>query len=117
MSEDEFDAWERAETGYPIIDAAIASRLRKHTNVTLNGISKLPFSLDASILGDALDALREQAVGGRLVGVISHLHAVAAEVEDVLVVSKTVEGSDFRWLDDEERDQYLLDEQAAGLLG
>ena len=73
-------------------------------------------SLDASILGEALDVLRLQATRGRLVGVISHLHAVAAELDDVLVVTKDVEGSSFRWLDPEERDAYLLDEAAAGLL-
>ena len=73
-------------------------------------------SLDSSILGETLDVLRLQATGGRLVGVISHLHAVAAELDDVLVVTKEVEGSTFRWLDPEERDAYLLDEAAAGLL-
>ncbi len=73
-------------------------------------------SLDSSILGEALDVLRLQATGGRLVGVISHLHAVAAELDDVLVVTKEVEGSSFRWLDPQERDAYLLDEAAAGLL-
>jgi DNA repair protein SbcC/Rad50 len=73
-------------------------------------------SLDASILGDALDVLREQAAGGRLVGVISHLHAVAAELNDVLVVTKSIDGSDFRWLDADERDRYLLEDVSAGLL-
>mgnify|MGYP000402404279 CR=1 FL=1 len=73
-------------------------------------------SLDSAILGEALDVLRLQATGGRLVGVISHLHAVAAELDDVLVVTKEVEGSSFRWLDPQERDAYLLDEAAAGLL-
>ena len=73
-------------------------------------------SLDSSILGEALDVLRLQATGGRLVGVISHLHAVAAELDDVLVVTKEIEGSTFRWLDSDERDAYLLNEAAAGLL-
>lgn len=73
-------------------------------------------SLDPSFLADALDVLREQATGGRLVGIISHLHAVAAEVDDVLVVNKGIDGSDFRWLDAEERDHFLLDDVAAGLL-
>jgi len=48
--------------------------------------------------------------------VISHLHAVATELDDVLVVTKEVEGSSFRWLEPQERDAYLLDEAAAGLL-
>lgn len=73
-------------------------------------------SLDASILGDALDVLREQATSGRLVGVISHVHAVAAELDDVLVVTKEIDGSDFRWIDTEERDKYLLDNLSTGLL-
>jgi len=74
-------------------------------------------SLDSSVLGETLDVLREQAAGGRLVGVISHLHAVAAELDDVLVVTKAIDGSDFRWLDATERDQYLLDDVTSGLLG
>lgn len=73
-------------------------------------------SLDASILGDALDVLREQTTSGRLVGIISHLHAVAAELDDVLVVTKGIDGSDFRWLDEQERDHYLLDGADARLL-
>lgn len=73
-------------------------------------------SLDSSILGEALDVLRLQSTGGRLVGVISHLHAVAAELDDVLLVTKEVEGSSFQWLNPQERDAFLLDEAAAGLL-
>ncbi len=74
-------------------------------------------SLDASILGEALDVLRQQATSGRLVCVISHVHAVAAELDDVLVVTKEIDGSDFRWIDAEERDLYILDSAGTDLLG
>ena len=73
-------------------------------------------SLDSSILAEALDVLRLQATDGRLVGVISHLHAVAAELDDVLVVTKEIEGSTFRWLNADEREGYQLGEATAGLL-
>ncbi|VVJ21612.1 Exonuclease SbcC [Amycolatopsis camponoti] len=41
-------------------------------------------ALDAGALQSALEVLRAQAGGDRLVMVISHLHAVAEAVDDVL---------------------------------
>lgn len=73
-------------------------------------------SLDAGILADALDVLRGHVSTGRLVTVISHLHAVAADLDRVLLVTKTPTGSELRWLDPTERERLLLDDVSAGLV-
>ncbi|HEY5985940.1 MAG TPA: hypothetical protein VIV12_06065, partial [Streptosporangiaceae bacterium] len=73
-------------------------------------------SLDASLLPDALDLLRSHVSASRLVGVISHLHSVAADLDRVLLVTKQVHGSHARWLDPAERERLLADEVSAGLL-
>lgn len=73
-------------------------------------------SLDANSLADALDALGRQAQGGRLVAVISHLHAVAENIEHVLLVTKGSGGSEAHWAKTSERDQLLSDEFQVGLL-
>ncbi len=73
-------------------------------------------SLDATLLPDALDVLRSHVSTSRLVGVISHLHSVAADLDRVLLVTKQVHGSQARWLDPAERERLLADEVAAGLL-
>ena len=48
--------------------------------------------------------------------VISHLHAVAEAVEDVMWVERRPEGSSARWLDAAERDALVRQEVAGGLL-
>jgi exonuclease SbcC len=73
-------------------------------------------SLDATILAEALDVLRGHVSTGRLVTVISHLHAVAADLDRVLLVTKTPAGSDLRWLEAAERERLLLDDVSAGLV-
>ena len=73
-------------------------------------------SLDATILTEALDVLRSHVSTGRLVAVISHLHAVAADLDRVLLVTKSPTGSDLQWLQPSEREQLLLDDVSAGLL-
>jgi DNA repair exonuclease SbcCD ATPase subunit len=73
-------------------------------------------SLDANSLSDALDALGRQAEGGRLVAVISHLRAVAENIEHVLLVTKGPGGSEAHWVQGAERDQLVTDEMRAGLL-
>jgi exonuclease SbcC len=72
-------------------------------------------SLDSNALAEALDALHDQAAKGRLVAVISHLHAVAENIERVLLVTRTPTGSRAQWLSDAERAQ-LVDDEATGLL-
>jgi DNA repair protein SbcC/Rad50 len=73
-------------------------------------------SLDTTILAEALDVLRSHVSTGRMVTVISHLHAVAADLDRVLLVTKKPTGSDLRWLEPAEREQLLLDDVSAGLL-
>jgi exonuclease SbcC len=72
--------------------------------------------LDADALDAALAELDRRARGGRLVAVVSHVHAVAERVEDVLHVTADDAGqSSARWLAPDER-QALLDRDAAGLV-
>lgn len=73
-------------------------------------------SLDSNILGDALEALTRQASGGRLVAVISHMRDVAENFDNVLLVTRSLGGSQARWLTPAERDQLVTDELTAGLL-
>jgi exonuclease SbcC len=73
-------------------------------------------SLDANVLGDALDVLSRQAEGGRLVAVISHLRAVAENIEHVLLVTKDATGSDVRWVQGAERDALVESEASSGLV-
>ncbi|WP_254398127.1 AAA family ATPase [Streptomyces sp. AC558_RSS880] len=72
-------------------------------------------ALDTTALDLALDVLRAQAGGDRLVMVISHLHAVAEAVDDVLWVERTTAGSSARWLTPAERDDMAQDNLASGL--
>jgi exonuclease SbcC len=73
-------------------------------------------SLDANALTDALEALDQQAAKGRMVAVISHLHAVAESIERVLRVERTPAGSRVQWLSESERAALLEQEATAGLL-
>jgi DNA repair protein SbcC/Rad50 len=73
-------------------------------------------SLDTAILAEALDVLRGHVSTGRLVAVISHIHAVAADIDRVMLVTKNPGGSDLRWLEPTEREQLLFDDVSAGLL-
>ncbi|MFD0228095.1 AAA family ATPase [Streptomyces hirsutus] len=72
-------------------------------------------ALDTTALDLALEVLRAQAGGDRLVMVISHLHAVAEAVDDVLWVERTTAGSSVRWLTPAERDDMAQDNLASGL--
>ncbi|OXY87444.1 recombination protein RecF [Streptomyces diastatochromogenes] len=72
-------------------------------------------ALDTTALDLALEVLRAQAGGDRLVMVISHLHAVAEAVDDVLWVERTTAGSSARWLTPAERDDMAQDNLASGL--
>jgi exonuclease SbcC len=73
-------------------------------------------SLDTASLDTALAVLRGQADGDRLVVVISHLHAVAEAVDDVLWVERGPAGSAARWLDPAQREALIQHEFQAGLL-
>jgi len=73
-------------------------------------------SLDVNTLATALEVLRAETRGDKLVAVISHLHSVAEAVQDVLWVEKGSSGSAARWLTDEQIADLVRDDVAAGLL-
>ncbi|MEU0541207.1 SMC family ATPase [Nocardia sp. NPDC005978] len=72
-------------------------------------------TLDRAALEAALDVLRARAGNDRLVMVISHLHAVAEAVDDVLWVEREPTGSTARWLTATERDELIHADLASGL--
>jgi exonuclease SbcC len=73
-------------------------------------------SLDVDLLAGALAVLQADTGGDRLVAVISHLHAVAEAVPDVLWVERGPAGSIARWLSPDERDRLVRQEVTGGLL-
>ena len=73
-------------------------------------------SLDASSLGEALDALTQKAEGGRLVAVISHLKSVAESIDRVLAVRMTPSGSKVTWVSADERERMLSEDVERSLI-
>jgi DNA repair protein SbcC/Rad50 len=73
-------------------------------------------ALDTDTLGAALEALQIETGQDKLVAVISHLHAVAEAVRDVLWVERAPAGSEARWLTGEEVERLVRDDAVAGLL-
>lgn len=73
-------------------------------------------SLDADALTSSLAVLQAETGGNKLVAVISHLHAVAETVEDVMWVERQPDGSTARWLTAAERDALVRQEITSGLL-
>ena len=60
-------------------------------------------SLDRNNLDAAVQALGTVAAGGRMVGVISHVRAVAEQIEHVLAVTRGATGSKAEWLTNRQR--------------
>ena len=60
-------------------------------------------SLDRNNLDAAVQALGTVAAGGRMVGVISHVRAVAEQIEHVLAVTRGATGSKAEWLTSRQR--------------
>ena len=73
-------------------------------------------ALDVDLLAGALAVLQADTGGDRLVAVISHLHAVAEAVPDVMWVERGPAGSSARWLSPDERDRLIRQEVTGGLL-
>jgi exonuclease SbcC len=73
-------------------------------------------SLDVDALGNALSMLQGEMGEDKLVAVISHLHAVAEAVEDVIWVERQPGGSSARWLTSSERDALARQDVTGGLL-
>ena len=62
-------------------------------------------SLDRDNLDAAVQALGTVAAQGRMVGVISHVRAVAEQIDHVLAVARTAAGSRAKWLSEAERNR------------
>lgn len=73
-------------------------------------------TLDSNALAQAIEALRAQATGGRLVAVISHLRAVAESFEHVMLVWRDAAGSHHQWLEPTQREALIDDDARSGLL-
>lgn len=73
-------------------------------------------SLDIDALAGSLTVLQAETGGDKLVAIISHLHAVAEAVEDVMWVERQPDGSSIRWLTSGERDALAREEVTGGLL-
>lgn len=79
-------------------------------------------SLDRRNLDAAVEALATVAAGGRMVGVISHVRAVAEQIDHVLSVTRNVAGSRAEWLSADQRRRVSqsdagLDAAAAAMSG
>ena len=72
-------------------------------------------ALDRSNLDAALEALTTAVTGGRMLGVISHVRAVAEQFDQVLAVTRDVSGSTAEWLSDQQRNQ-MAESEAPGVL-
>ena len=70
-------------------------------------------SLDRNNLDAAVQALGTVAASGRMVGVISHVRAVAEQIDHVLAVTRSATGSRAEWLTSRQRRQ--LSESDTGL--
>lgn len=67
-------------------------------------------SLDRSNLDAAVEALTSIASRGRMVAVISHIRAVADQVDHVLAVTREVTGTQARWLGASQRAELAADD-------
>ena len=77
-------------------------------------------SLDRNNLDSAVQALGTVAARGRMVGVISHVRAVAEQIDHVLAVTRDAAGSRAQWLTSAQRQQLVESEtgwEAASALG
>lgn len=72
-------------------------------------------SLDRNNLDSAIEALSLVAGKGRMVGVISHVGAVAEQIDDVLAVTRSATGSRVTWLSGAKRRELVRSD--AGLEG
>lgn len=70
-------------------------------------------ALDRHNLDAAVEALGAVAARGRMVGVISHLRAVAERIDHVLAVERTATGSQAKWLARDQRNRLSRDDADA----
>ena len=74
-------------------------------------------TLDANALAEALAELERRAASGRVIGVISHLRAVAEQIERVLHVTRDSSGSHAQWVNPTEAEHLALADEAEHLAG
>jgi exonuclease SbcC len=73
-------------------------------------------SLDSNALDIALSELAGRATSGKMIGVITHVRGVAAEIETILRVQRLPGGSVVTKLTASEREEMLDDATVSGLL-
>jgi exonuclease SbcC len=73
-------------------------------------------SLDTDSLDEAITALKQVATGGRMVTVVTHLRKVMEDVDRVLMVTRTVNGSTVDWLSTAVKEDMVDEDIASGLL-
>lgn len=74
-------------------------------------------SLDRTNLDAAVEALAQVAAEGRMVAVISHVKAVAEQVDHVLGVVRTVRGTQASWLTSDQRREVATSDVTGGATG
>ena len=74
-------------------------------------------ALDRANLDAALEALTQVAATGRMVAIISHIRAVAEQVEHVLAVTREATGTRVHWLDVDERNRLSESESMSAVSG
>ena len=70
-------------------------------------------SLDRNNLDAAIEALSVVSAAGRMVGVISHVAAVAEQIDDVLAVMRGASGSAVQWLSRAQRQEFARSDAGA----
>ena len=74
-------------------------------------------ALDRTNLDSAVEALATVAAGGRMVAVISHVAAVAEQVEHVLAVTASATGSKAQWLTASQRNDVASEDVSMEVAG
>jgi DNA repair protein SbcC/Rad50 len=74
-------------------------------------------SLDRSNLDAAIEALTSIASRGRMVAIISHIRAVADQVDHVLAVTREATGTQARWLSASQRAELAVGELGSEIAG
>ncbi|MEV7374672.1 SMC family ATPase [Streptomyces sp. NPDC090301] len=85
------------------------SRSRGHRRLRTLFLDEGFGSLDAERLEQALSVLSRSTTPDTTIAVVSHMHAVADEVDDVLHVTKSATGSTAKWLSHEDRIRIIQD--------
>ena len=74
-------------------------------------------ALDRSSLDSAVEALGSVAAGGRMVAVITHVRAVAEQIDHVLAITREPTGSTATWLSPEDRRKIVESDSLSAVSG